>query len=71
MNNIVKFTIFTKSKMQLASPPPPPPNPNFCLTIVDFSWDDCNTQEKLERIGMQILGCIMVYVKMVNSSCMH
>ena len=70
MNNIVKFTIFTKSKMPLASPPPPP-NPNFCLTIVDFSWDDCNTQEKLERIGMQILGCIMVYVKMVNSSCMH
>ena len=68
MNNIVKFTIFTKSKMHLASPPP---SPNFCLTIVDFSWDDCNTQEKLERIGMQILGCIMVYVKMANSSCMH
>ena len=27
----------------------------FCITIVfDFSWDDCNTQEKLETMVMQI-----------------
>ena len=30
---------------------------NLCITIVlDFSWDDCNTQEKLETVVMQILG---------------
>ena len=28
--------------------------PKFCITIVfDFSWDDCNTQEKLETMVMQ------------------
>ena len=27
----------------------------FCITIAfDFSWDDCNTQEKLETMFMQI-----------------
>ena len=31
--------------------------PKFCITIVfDFSWDDYNTQEKLETMVMQILG---------------
>ena len=29
----------------------------FCITILfDFSWDDCNTQEKLETMVMQIWG---------------
>ena len=27
--------------------------PQFCITIVfDFSWGDCNTQEKLETMVM-------------------
>ena len=31
--------------------------PKFCLTIVlDFSWDDCNTQGKLETMVMQNSG---------------
>ena len=47
--------------------------PQFCITIVfDFSWGDCNTQEKLETMVMLNLRgrgtrCIMVYVKMVNN----
>ena len=52
--------------------------PKFCITIVFyFSWDDYNTQEKLETMVMQNLGrggwggkqdaCIVVYVKMVNA----
>ena len=46
--------------------------PKFCITIIfDFSWDDCNTQEKLETVVMQNFRgqtrCIMVYVKMVNT----
>ena len=45
--------------------------PTFCITIVlDFSWDDCNTQEKLETMVMQNSGeytrCIMVYVKVAK-----
>ena len=29
----------------------------FCITIVFyFSWDDCNTQEKLETMVMQIFS---------------
>ena len=47
--------------------------PQFCITIVfDFSWGDCNTQEKLETmVTLNLRGgggtrCIMVYVKMVN-----
>ena len=49
---------------------------NFGITIVfDFSWDDCNTQEKLKTMVMYffLVGeggggtiCIMVSVKMVN-----
>ena len=31
--------------------------PKICITILfDFSWDDCNTQEKLETMVMQIWG---------------
>ena len=33
---------------------PTPSPPKKCLTIVfDFSWDDCNTEEKLETMVMQ------------------
>ena len=40
--------------------------PKFCITIVfDFSWDKCNTQEKL---GGKQDACN--YVKMVNSLIM-
>ena len=49
---------------------------NFGITIVfDFSWDDCNTQEKLKTMVMYFFFgwgggggtiCIMVSVKMVN-----
>ena len=35
----------------------PSPPYKFCLTIVfDFSWDDCNTQKKLETMVMEKLG---------------
>ena len=35
---------------------PQPPH-KFCLTIVfDFSWDDCNTQKKLETMVVEKLG---------------
>ena len=31
--------------------------PKFCITIVlHFSWDECNTPEKLETAIIQILG---------------
>ena len=31
-------------------------SPKFCISIIiDFSWDDCNTQEKLETTVMQNL----------------
>ena len=31
--------------------------PKFCITIVFyFSWDNCNTQEKLETMVMQNFG---------------
>ena len=31
--------------------------PKLCITIVlDFSWDDCNTQQKLETMVMQNSG---------------
>ena len=42
------FTIFTQTIMHLVYPP------KLCITIVfDFSWDDCNTLENLERMVMQ------------------
>ena len=54
-----KFTIVTETIMPLVYPFPHPPE--FGITIVsDFSWDDCNTQEKL--------WCIMVLVKVVKIS---
>ena len=38
-------------------PPPPPQKKKICITVVlDLSWDDCNTQEKLETIVKQNLG---------------
>ena len=43
-----------------APPPPPPPKKskkkNGRTTVLDFSWDHCNTQEKLETMVMQNLG---------------
>ena len=37
--------------------PPPQKKKKICITIVfDFSWDDCNTQEKLETMVMQNFG---------------
>ena len=43
--------------MHLGPPPPPAPqNKNWLTTVFDFSWDDCNTQEKLERMVIQNLG---------------
>ena len=48
--------------------------PQFCMTIAfDFSWDDSNTQRKLERTvvhnfsgGRGGTRCIMVCVKIVR-----
>ena len=41
------LTIFTEPIMH------PVYYPKFCITIVfDFSWDDCNTQGKLETMVM-------------------
>ena len=41
-------------------PPPlhlPSQKKHCCITIVfDFSWDDCNTQERLETMVIQLLG---------------
>ena len=56
--------------------------PKFCIAIAfDFSWNDWNTQEKLETMFMQffffgggggggggLTRCNMVYMKMVNST---
>ena len=45
------FTIYPKTIVHSAYPP------KFCLIIVlDFSWDGCNTQEKLELVVMQNFG---------------
>ena len=62
-----KFTIFTQAINAICSPPS-----KFCITIVfNFSWDDCNTREKLETMAMQSLGATKVdyglNVKMVNT----
>ena len=41
------LTIFTEPIMHPVYPP------KLCITIVfDFSWDDCNNQEKLETMVM-------------------
>ena len=43
--------------MHLVYLPHPPHPPQIRITIVfDFSWDDCNTQEKLETMVMQDFG---------------
>ena len=55
--------------MQLVSPPPPPPQ--FCITMVfAFSWDDCNTWEKLETMVMQSSsgGAIKVHYGLCNNA---
>ena len=47
-----RFTILTQTIMHLSYPDPTPTK--FCITIVfDFSWDDCNIQEKLDTMVMQ------------------
>ena len=36
---------------------PPSPKKHCCITVVfDFSWDDCNTQERLETMVIQLFG---------------
>ena len=46
-----KFTIFTQTIMQLVYPP------NLHNHYLEyFSWDDCNTQEKLETMVFQSSG---------------
>ena len=57
--------------MHSCLPPPPLPPNKCCITIVfDFTWDDCNTQEKLKTTVMQnfggLIGCIIVYVSIAN-----
>ena len=48
-----EFTIFTMTIMHLIYPP----TPSKSYTVVlDFSWDDRNTQEKMEAIAMQTFG---------------
>ena len=47
--------------------------PKLCVSIMfDFSWDDPNTQEKMETMVMQNFGgltrCMIVNVKMVNTT---
>ena len=62
-----KFTIFTQTIMQLVYPP------NLHNHYLEyFSWDNCNTQEKLETIWFyKVLGATKVdyglNIKMVNT----
>ena len=43
----------------------------FCISIVfDFSWDHCNTQEKLETMVMQKFGYIKVHYHL-SGSCFY
>ena len=51
-----KFTIFTQTIMQLVYPPPQPPQILHNHYLEYFSWDDCNTQEKLETMVLQSFG---------------
>ena len=49
--DINKLTIFTLALKHLVY------SPKSCITIVfDPSWDNCNTQEKLETLVMQNFG---------------
>ena len=61
-----KFTIFTQTIMQLVYPL------NLHNHYLEyFSWDDCNTQEKLETMVYKVLGATKVdyglNIKMVNT----
>ena len=41
--------------------------PKFCITVVlDFSWDDCNTQEKFGNNGYAKFCGVNICVKVVN-----
>ena len=52
--------------MHIVQPPPPtslPPPPKFYITIVfDFSWDNCNTQEKLKQWLCNLFLVVVVLV---------
>ena len=55
--SIYHFHLDHNASPKIYPPPPHPPPPKFCITIVfDFSWDNCNTQEKLKTMVMQNLG---------------
>ena len=42
--------------------------PELCITIVfDFSWDDCNTQEKLETMYANFWGVNKVHYGLCES----
>ena len=49
----------------------PPPTPTPLPNLFEFSWDGCNTHEKLETMVMQNVGlwtrCTVVNLKMVNT----
>ena len=48
MENFFVFTVFTETIIHLVYPP------KFCITLVfHFSWDDCNTWEKLDKMVEQ------------------
>ena len=53
--------------MYLLNPPPPPPAPtkkkkNCRIIVFDFSWDDCNTQEKLATSLCKIYLLIIIVI---------
>ena len=52
-----KFTIFTQTIMQLVYPPPQILHNQY---LQYFSWDDCNTREKLETMVTQSFGAAKV-----------
>ena len=43
-------------------PPPTPPKKNGRIIVFDFSWDDCNTQEKLATSLCKIYLLIIVVI---------
>ena len=44
------------------TPPPPPKKKNGRIIVFDFSWDDCNTQEKLATSLCKIYLLIIVVI---------
>ena len=70
--SVMLLAIFIETILHLVYPP------KFCMNIAfDLSWDDCNTQEKMETMvtyfflgggkgGRGYLRCIVVSAKMVN-----